>query len=198
LGWPCVSSMVFVWNLMLVKYARITIEFADADIPNKRQWEEDIKTVLSVVPEKDLEGLGRIIVTEKLTFQDRETRGLYYQAQQGNAALIRLSTTLLLPAKGLSSQMTLARRSCVAHVLLHEIGHHYMAISKEPIPAPSQKFADAYAYKRGRRLFPWKMGISGFLVTPILWLVEALLGVRRHLRKRGRGPRRRMTTKPID
>jgi hypothetical protein len=160
----------------------VSVEFPAADIAHRRRWTGDIRAILLAVPDDDISGLARVLVMQKLVEKRRELVGLYVPRDSNRGAEIHLSAGIM-SAPFPFSLLAVARRPSIALVLLHEVGHH-CHFKRHGIRKPRwESWADEYRDRMGRRLFPWRMGVSGFVVwvarRPISFSARILLRKRR-------------------
>jgi hypothetical protein len=90
--------------------------------------------------------------------------GLYYSATSGQAAEIHLSGSTLLTPWPLSI-FAFVRRPVIAAALFHEIGHHVQHLRHGGADIDQEADADSYADRWMKRLYPFHLGVFGFLVV---------------------------------
>jgi hypothetical protein len=151
----------------------IRLHFSDDKIADtKTRWESDIRAILSAVPPADLVGLGGIVVLASVRRGNREAQGKYCPATPRRDAEIQITSGVMnVPAP--FNLLAIARRACIAHVLLHEVGHHVQTRRHGITKREIEFDADSYAKRMSRNLFPRRLGVAGFIlfiIAFIMWI----------------------------
>jgi hypothetical protein len=152
-----------------------------------------VRELLRCVPEADLAGLQSVVLTNEAaqSRKDRRShtharhkkyrladcRGFYQQAWNGEAACIQLHMDRIFtpsePQPNFRRRLAarcmapISRRTKIAFVLFHEIGHHVQETKRRENGEP-ETLADTYMWKHFKRLLKCKWYLAGIGLLALL------------------------------